>query len=139
MSSRIFRFLTLGILSFVLLLIVAGLTLTARGRDEMAKSDVAFHDARLRDAVVHARQAALAYVPGSDHVNAAHARLLAIAKGAESSGDRELARIAWDTLRLVHVQTHYPGRPASELEQQAENGVERLRGAARSGTSSDLR
>jgi hypothetical protein len=126
MSSRIFRFLSLSLLSFVLLVVTSGLVLTFRGQSELAKSDVAFHDGRLRDSLVHARQAALAYVPGSEHVKGAYARLHAIAKGAESSGDRELAKIAWDTLRLVHVQTNYPGRPATELETEAQKGIWRL-------------
>ncbi len=130
MPSRILRFLSLALLSLVLLVVVAGVVLTFRGRDEMSQSDMAFHDGRLRDSVVHARQAALAYVPGSAHVKAAYARLVAIAKGAESSGDRELAKIAWDTLRLVHVQTSYPGRPGSELETEAEKGLLRLQNAS---------
>lgn len=126
MPSRFFLFLSAGLISFVLLVITSGIVLTFRGRDEMSKSDAAFHDGRLRDSLVHSRQAALAYVPGSEHVKAAYARLQAIAKGAESSGDRDLAKMAWDTLRLVHVQTSYPGRPGTELEEEAERGLKRL-------------
>lgn len=124
--SRVLRFAALAALSLVLLLVVAGISLTVRGRAEMGKSDVAFHDGRLREALVHARQAALAYVPGAEHVHDAYARIEAIAVGAESSSDRVLAKIAWDTLRLVHVQTDYPGRPPSDIEGRAKAGLARL-------------
>lgn len=124
--SRLLRFAALAALSLVLLVVVAGVSLTFRGRAEMEKSDSAFHDGRLREALVHARQAALAYVPGAEHVNLAYSRIEAIAVGAESSSDRVLARIAWDTLRIVHVQTAYPGRPGSESEERAKAGIARL-------------
>jgi hypothetical protein len=115
--------------SLLALLAVAGVSLTRRGSQEMQLSDSAFHAGDLRASIVHAKAAALAYVPGSAHVLSAYARLEAIAKGAEARGDLMLARWAWETLRNVHVATHYPGRPASALERDANVGVERINAA----------
>lgn len=129
-ANRAFRLLSAAIVAFVLLLVVAGLTLTRRGQKEMELSDRAFHDGDLRSAITHARQAALAYVPGSAHVQAATERIEAIAKGAESEDNVPLALIAWDTLRLVHVRTAYPGRPPSPSQRRADEGLKRLRAAS---------
>ena len=125
-NGTFFRNLALASVSLVLLLVVAGLTLTARGRAEMRESDSAFHAGDLRGAVVHAKAAALAYVPGSNHVLSAYARLEAVAKGAEAAGDGALSRLAWETLRSVHRQTDYPGRPVSAWQVRAEQGLKRL-------------
>ena len=126
LTGRSLRLLSLALLSLVLLVVVAGLSLTHRGAAEMEKSNEAFHGGRLRDAVHHARRAALSYVPGATHVQQAHERLEAIARGAETAGDRQIARVAWDTLRLVHVQTDYPGRPPSAAEARANAALKRM-------------
>lgn len=119
------RKLALLVLSCVALLVVAGVSLTRRGRAEMDKSDAAFHAGDVRAAAVHAKAAALAYVPGSEHVLLAYERLEAVAKGAESKGDLQVARWAWETLRAVHAETRYPGRPLSAYERAAEAGIAR--------------
>lgn len=121
------RYLTIGFLSFVVLLIVAGVTLTGRGRSAMKQSDLAFHQGEKRKAVVAAREAALAYVPGAPHVARAHARIEAVARGAETEGDLALARFSWDTLRAVHLETDYPGRVAPPGLARARAGLERLK------------
>lgn len=130
-QGRFFRNLSWAALSFVLLLVVAGLALSHRGRLEMEESDAAFHSGDLRGAIIHAKSAALAYVPGSSHVLSAYARLEAIAKGAEAEGNHELSRLAWETLRNVHAQTAYPGRPTSAWERDAEAGLRRIDAAYR--------
>jgi hypothetical protein len=123
------RNLSLLAVSLLVLLAVAGISLSRRGTQEMLLSDTAFHSGDLRTSIVHAKAAALAYVPGSEHVLAAYARLEAIAKGAEARGDLLLARWAWETLRNVHVATDYPGRPSSALERDATAGIERINSA----------
>lgn len=125
-SGHVFRTLALMGVSFVLFVLVACVTLTVRGREEIKKSDAAFHSGDLRAAIVHAKAAALAYVPGSEHVLAAYARLEAIAKGAEAEGNADLGRLAWETLRSVHARTQYPGRPKSAWEAHAQAGLERI-------------
>jgi hypothetical protein len=111
----------------MMLIVTAGVTLTARGRAEMEQSDTAFDKGELQLSVRHAEKAALAYVPGAEHVLAAYERLEAIARGAESEDNIPLALISWDALRLVHARTSYPGRPRSDIEDRAMQALQRLR------------
>lgn len=125
-SARLFRVVVFSVISLVVLLVVAGVSLTHRGRAEMMSSDQAFHSGDLRGSIRHAKAAALSYLPGSNHVLAAYERLAAIAKGAEAKGDHELGRLGWETLRNVHEQTKYPGRPTSDWEREATAGIQRI-------------
>lgn len=93
----------------------------------MRLSDSAFDEGDMRNSLTHARKAALAYVPGAEHVRDAYLRIEAIARGAESEDDLVLALSAWDTLRLVHERTRYPGRASSDVEARANEGLRRLR------------
>jgi hypothetical protein len=117
------------LLVLALLAVVSGAFLTVRGKAALKKSDHAFHQGDMRQSIAYARQSALAYVPGAEHVGAAYSRLEAIARGAESEGDEALARVAWDTLRVVVVQTEYLGRPPSPALDLAEKNLKRLRAA----------
>ena len=130
-SSKALRLASLALVAFVALVVVSGIALTARGSDEMGKSDAAFHDGDLRGAIFHARKAALAFVPGAEHVKLAHGRLEAIGRGAEAQGDEALARIAWDALRVVVEQTDYPGRPPVRAHAIAAESLKRLQQARR--------
>ena len=125
-NARLFRVVVFSVISLVVLLVVAGVSLTHRGRAEMRSSDQAFHSGDLRGSIRHAKAAALSYLPGSNHVLAAYERLAAIAKGAEAKGDHELGRLGWETLRNVHEQTNYPGRPTSDWEREATAGIRRI-------------
>lgn len=125
-SGRFYRVVIVTIVSLILLLLVAGVSLTHRGRVEMLKSDQAFHSGDLRGSIRHAKAAALSYLPGSAHVLSAYERLEAIAKGSEAKGDLELGRLGWETLRNVHEQTQYPGRPRSDWERHATAGIQRI-------------
>lgn len=123
------------LLSFVLLIAASGVALTRRGVQEMQSSDLAFHGGDLTRSLLHARAAALSYVPGSDHVRAAYDRIEAIARGSESQGDLLLSRRAWETLRVALEQTDYPGRPISVRMQQAERSLRRVDSALHRGAS----
>jgi hypothetical protein len=112
--------LSLGVL-------VLALVLLHRGQARMAESDRAFHSGDLRSSVWEAKAAGLAYVPGSEHVARATARLEAIARGAASEGRPELARLAWDALRLLDEQTDYPGRGPTPFGELATAELGRLR------------
>lgn len=135
MRARALRWVALGLLAFVVLVVVSGVTLTSRGKEEMQRSDGAFHDGDLRTAIFHAKKAALSFVPGADHVERAYQRLEAIGRGAEAQGNEELARIAWEALRGAVEETDYPGRPATPAHQRAAESLERLRAARGSGAS----
>jgi hypothetical protein len=105
-----FKGLFLVLATGLLALVVLSVVLTLRGEAAMAESDRAFHAGELRVAVWEAKEAGLAYVPGAAHVARGVARLEAIARGATAEGRWDLARLAWDSLRLLDEQTNYPGR-----------------------------
>jgi hypothetical protein len=123
------RRVAFGLLVFVLT--AAGLTarVVAEGEDELGKSDRAFDQGDLRDAILHARRAAILYAPGAPHVGAAYERLAAVAVGAESSGQSDVARQAWDAMRGAAIETrHFLTPRAAELD-RANSNLARLSAA----------
>lgn len=116
-----------ALMTLVVLSVVSGLSLYKKGQDAMRQSDAAFHAGLERDAVVYARRAALSYVPGAEHVEAARMRLEAVARGAEAGGEFELAQFSWGALRMAHLDTDYPGRATDSQLARAEAGLRRLR------------
>jgi hypothetical protein len=114
-------------LSIALLLGVLALALlTARavydGERELERSDQAFDRGDLRAATDHARRAAVLYAPGAPHVQAAYERLIAVAIGAESAGQRAHAESAWRAVRGAALETRHVWIPhARELERANDN------------------
>lgn len=119
----------------VLLLVVFALALKTarevhRGEGALRESDAAFDRGDLHRSVLHARTAALSYVPGAPHVSAAYERLEAIGRGAEAEGRYEIARLAWGAVRSSVLQTrHWLVPHKGELE-RAERALHRLNRAA---------
>ncbi len=106
-AARVLRRVALALV--LLLVFLAALTarLVLEGERELAASDRAFDQGDVRAATLHARAAAIAYVPGAPHVNAAYERLVAIATGAEAAGDREIAAAAWRAVRASGNETRH--------------------------------
>jgi hypothetical protein len=102
----------------------------SRGEAELAASDRAFDSGQLELAVRSARRAAAAYVPGAGHVEAAYARLRAVARGAERSRDLALARSAWQAMRVAAVESGHLWRPHARELQQANANLARLSAAS---------
>lgn len=107
-------------------ILVLTLRLEREGKEHMARSDRAFHRGELSLAVLEAKSALLAFVPGAAHVGRAEDRLVAIARGAEAEGRLELARTAWDALRVGEERTSYPGKGVSERAVLAHEGLRRI-------------
>jgi hypothetical protein len=110
----------------LLLAVLALAVLTARavvdGERELRQSDAGFDRGDLRAATDHARRAAVLYAPGAPHVPAAYERLVAIAVGAESAGQRAHAEAAWRAVRGAALETRHVFIPhARELERANEN------------------
>lgn len=124
--ARILSRLAQALLVFLLVIVIFGWRERQRGVAHLERSDSAFHQNDLLTALREARAAGLAYVPGSGHVRAAEERLEAIARGAEAEGRFDLARRAWDALRVVTEATEYPGRAASPAGQRAREALKRL-------------
>jgi len=118
------------LLSLVVFAVAVARTLEL-GAAELDVSDRAFDAGELERAVRHARRAAALYVPSAAHVAAAHARLRAVALGAERARDLGVARSAWRALRASVLESRHVWQPhASELT-EAEANLMRLEAAAR--------
>jgi len=109
-------------------LVFAGLTarMLVEGERELARSDAAFNRGDLRDAILYARRAAVLYAPGAPHVPSAYARLEAIAVGAESTGQPEVARQAWGAMRGAALETRHLWTPRGADLARANTNLARL-------------
>jgi len=120
----------LGVLAMILLVVFALLAQRSieRGEREMLESDRAFDAGRLELAVLHARRAATAYVPGARHVASGYERLRAVARGAERERDVALARSAWGAVRAAASESQHLWQPHPEALAEADAELTRLSG-----------
>lgn len=109
----------LGVCIFIL---IAGLAafvvrLAIEGGNAMERSDLEFDRGHLRESLLFARRAAALYAPGLPHVGRADARLEAVAKGAEATERRDVAVLAWQSIRTTEDQRHWwIGRPSDRAQ-----------------------
>ena len=130
MSSVSLRAAGTGMLLLLVVFALATERTLAKGAGEMELSDRAFHAGQLERAVRHARRAASAYVPGAAHVEAAHARLRAVALGAERERNVPLAREAWRAMRASALDSRHFWQPHTAELEEAESSSRRLAGVA---------
>ena len=126
MSRSLLRRLVLAVALVPALIALVTLRTLSRGEAELAASDRAFDAGELELAVRTARRAATAYVPGAGHVEAAYARLRAVARGAERSRDLALARGAWQAMRAAAIESCHLWQPHARELQQANANLTRL-------------
>jgi hypothetical protein len=111
-------------------LVLMGALLTGRalveGEREMRRSDAAFDRGDVREAVLHARRAAIAYAPGAPHLGPAFERLTAVAIGAEAAGDADVARLAWRAVRSAALETRHFWIPERQRLERANRELARL-------------
>jgi hypothetical protein len=100
------------------------------GEREMRESDRAFDAGQLELAVLHARRAATAYVPGAPHVTAGYERLRAVARGSERERDVALARSAWGAARAAALESRHLWQPNPRALREAEAELDRLSAGA---------
>lgn len=105
---------------------VATLRAVLDGERELRASDVAFDANDLHASIQHARRAASAYAPGAPHVRRGYERLLAIARGAEATGQPEVAVLAWQAQRAAVLETASFLRPFPERLDEANRNLARL-------------
>lgn len=96
--------------AFAVVAVVFVTSTVSQGRAAMARSDEAFDRGQMLRSLDEARTAASRYVPYTAHVARAHARLRAIALGAEAKGDEALAARAWDLSRGAFIETWSVGK-----------------------------
>jgi len=99
------------------------------GEREIAASDAAFDADDLHAAIQHARRAASAYTLGAPHVERGYERLLAIARGAEASGQADIALLAWQAQRAAVLESQSLLRPFPERLEEANRNLARLQAA----------
>lgn len=96
------------------------------GEAAMARSDAAFDEGDVPSALLHARRAAVLYVPNAPHVDRAYQRLTAVAIGAESRGDTKLARAGWRAIRGAALETRHVWTPHQPQLDRANKNLARL-------------
>ncbi|MDX2054448.1 MAG: hypothetical protein SFV15_18750 [Polyangiaceae bacterium] len=107
MRGPSFRWLLVGLLATLLAGVTLGVRSVRDGTVQMRLSDEAFHRGDVWASTVHARRAALAYVPFAEHTELAFTRLRAAASGAEARGDWRLAQMAYRAMRAAALETSY--------------------------------
>jgi hypothetical protein len=112
--------------ALLLFLAVATLRAVLDGEREIAASDAAFDGGDLHAAIQHARRAASAYMPRAPHVERGYERLLAIARGAEASGQPDVALLAWQAQRAAVLESQSFLRPFGERLEEANRNLARL-------------
>jgi len=89
------RTLAWAALGIIVSIAVITLALLGRGRDAIERSDAARAKGELSTAIVYAKRAAQARLPGSPYPERGTQRLLEIADAAEQAHDNETARAAY--------------------------------------------
>jgi hypothetical protein len=128
LSASVLRRLALAAALPPLLFALVTLRTLSRGEAALTASDRAFDAGQLELAVRYARRAATAYVPGAAHVDAAFARLRAVAVGAERAREIALAASAWQAVRAAALEIRHVGRPRARELEQANANLARLQG-----------
>jgi hypothetical protein len=108
---------------------VATLRAVLDGEREIAASDAAFDADDLHAAIQHARRAASAYAPGAPHVERGYQRLLAIARGAEATGQPGVAMLAWQAQRAAVLESESFFQPFPARLEDADRNLARLEAA----------
>jgi hypothetical protein len=122
--------LALAALAIVGVLAVATVREVSIGRAEVAAADHATEELDWARAIVHARAAAQAYVPGSPWPERGVVRLGAIARAAEARADRNTALLAYGAIRTAALSTQAIGWSASRWRLAGEDGLARVANAA---------
>ncbi len=129
----------LSLLAFLVVLI--GAALTARvildGGSELAASNAAFDRGELVPSLDHARRSATLYAPGAPHVTPAYERLIAIAIGAEASGQPKVAFLAWQAVRSAALESRHVWLPRQSELDRANQNLARLEALARDASDTD--
>lgn len=98
----------------------------AVGESALERAEAAFDRGELRETIREARRAASSITPGASHVERGFTRLMVVARGAEASGDIELARLAWDAVRGAALEGQGSFGPASDHLARANQHLARL-------------
>lgn len=125
-SARALRGASWALSALLLFLAVATLRAVIDGERELRESDAAFDANDLKGAIDHARRAASAYAPGAPHVERSYERLLAIARGAEATGQTAIAMQAYQAQRASVLESASLWQVFPERLDEANRNLARL-------------
>jgi hypothetical protein len=108
---------------------------TAEGRAELVASDASWSAGDAVGATVHARRAAMAYVPWATHVGRAYRKLHEIAEQSEARGDAETALFAWRAIRTASMGSRSLVTSHDRQREAADLAIARVSAAERSSNS----
>jgi hypothetical protein len=130
---------SLSLVAFFVVLIGAALTVRVLldGAAELAASNAAFDRGELVPSLDHARRSATLYAPGAPHVTRAYERLMAIAIGAEASGQPKIAFLAWQAVRSAALESRHVWLPRQSELDRANQNLARLEALARDANDTD--
>ena len=129
MTAGFTRTLAFAALAIVGVLAVASVHEVSIGSAEVAAADRAATQLDWAQAIVHARAAAQAYVPGSPWPELGERRLETIGRAAESRGDRDTALLAYGAIRTAALSTRAVGWSGSRWRLAGEEGLSRIASA----------
>ena len=113
-----------------LVVVAASAVLTVRevavGQAEVTAADAAAERSSWGEAIVHARAAAEALVPGSPWPARGWSRLEAIGHDAEARGDDATAMLAYGAMRSAALATRAPGSGSDRWRSKAEDALVRV-------------
>jgi hypothetical protein len=113
-----------------LVVVAATAVLTARelavGQAEVTLADAAAARSDWGEAIVHARAAAEALVPGSPWPSRGWERLEAIGRDAEARGDDATAMLAYGAMRSAALATRGPGSGSDRWRTRADESLARV-------------
>jgi hypothetical protein len=98
------------------------------GREAIRETDAAMSRGEVRDAVILARRAAEASVPGSPYAAMGYERLELLARSAEGQGRIDDAAFAWRAMRSAAVAT-LPASDSARRVDEADQGAFRVASA----------
>jgi hypothetical protein len=96
------------------------------GSREERASETALAAGDMAGATVHARRAAMAYVPFAPHVGRAYQRLRTIALDAETRGNPDAALFAWRAVRSASIGSSWLLPAAARERRAADTAIARL-------------
>jgi hypothetical protein len=121
----------LSVAAAALVLGAIALRVIAEGRAELRAGEAAYAEGDFAASAVHARRAAVAYVPFAAHMGSAYERLRTLAREAEARGDHDAALFAWRAMRSAAIASRWFVAPRGAERREADGAIARLSAATR--------
>lgn len=115
-AARSAAFFAVAVAVLFVGLVLLGVRFSVEAEHALRLSDREFDQGHLRESLLFARRAGYLTTPRVRHVDRAMARLDAISVGAEASSRREIAILAWQSIRSMQTLVLVEGHLAERLD-----------------------